>query len=107
MHGMHMRKSMRMRAMDEMVKEKPSGLEDMRKKKMQRNLEDTYRDLMPDDSAQGADENGMDDPQADDGMDDQMSSGDHVEEGFVSMPVSPEEKKMLIAYRRRQAMGEG
>ena len=103
MYGM--KKSMRMKAMDEMMKDKPAGLEQMRKKKMQSNLESAYKDLMEPSGEQIFEMKEDESLPSDEAEDDEMDYGEG-EKGFVAMPVSPDEKKMILAYRKRMSMDE-
>ena len=88
-----MKKKMRMKAMDAMAMEKPANLEKMMKMKMAR----YGMDEAPSEEESPEHEMEMADKEED------MSEGE-TEDGFISMPVTPEEKKMILAMRKKSGM---
>ncbi len=93
MYGM--KHKMRMKAMDAMAGEKPGSLDKMRKMKIEQRLQQSMGDIMK--PMEEADEEDVQDYE-------DMNLAEKDMEGFISMPVSPEEKKMLLAYRKHQKM---
>jgi len=88
-------KAIRMKAMDAMSREKPDSIDKMRRMKIEQRLQQSMGDIM-----QPAKE--IDEEETQDYED--MNLAEKDMEGFISMPVSPEEKKMLLAYRKHQKM---